>query len=101
MLKSKYNSPLDTFAVHGIKVISGANYLLLVDETGNTMIQYISSDNTTILFNLMPHVADRTETSSIDITQNVPPTKAQIATAITNYWAGAIQNYSYTYLFLL
>jgi hypothetical protein len=101
MIISKSDSPLDAFTCHGIKTISGASYLLLVDETGNTLIQYVSSDNTTILFNLMPHVPDSTVTSSIGIVQNLPPTMAQISTAITNYWAGTIQNYSYTYLFLL
>lgn len=73
MLKSNSINPLDNFVTHGIKRIDAFTYVLLIDEAGQTLIQRIASDNSTILFNLMP--APESES------------KDSIAGAITQFWA--------------
>ena len=87
MLKSKYASPLDNFVCHGVKSNLGDfnTYVLLVDETGQTLIEQVSADQSTILFCAMPTPASSQ--------QNV------IAAAINAFWAGNINEYSYGFLF--
>ena len=87
MLKSKYGDPLENFDFHGYKTIGGYSYVLLVDETGQTLIQRTSADSSTVMYTLM----------------DVPPSdqKNVIAQAITTFWAGSIASYSYVYLFQL
>lgn len=89
MIRSKYGNPLENFIVHGSKTISGDShtYILLVDETGQALIEKFSSDSSTILF-----------------TEMVNPNSSQnnvIAEAITTFWNGDISAYSYVYLFQL
>lgn len=86
MLKCKYDNPLSNFICHGTKVISGFTYILLVDETGQTLIEQIASDNSTILFNQMPPVnSDQ---------------KNVIASSITEFWATPATG-PFVYLFQL
>lgn len=90
MLKSKYNNPLEPFVFHGIKQgQSGDNhqYLLLIDEAGQTLIEQIASDSSTVLFCEMPNP----ETSQENL----------ITEAINIFWNGDIGSYSYVYLFQL
>lgn len=87
MLKSKYDNPLDPFVIHGSKTVGDFVYYLLVDEQGQGLIQQVASDESTSLF--------------CEMTPLVNPTKAQIATAITAFWGGTIQNYAYVYLYQL
>ena len=73
MILSKYGNPLQNFVTHGAKTIWDYQYVLLIDETGQTLIEQIASDNSTILFNLM---------ATPDTDQ-----KNLIAQAITTFWA--------------
>ena len=86
MLKSKYANPLDSFVVHGEKVISGYTYILLVDESGQSLIKRVSSDNSSIMFSEMSNPGS--------FQQDV------IAAAITAFWASPTTG-NFVYLFQL
>jgi hypothetical protein len=89
MLKSKYANPLQNFVCHGVQNPSGDNhsYVLLVDESGQAVIQQISSDQKTIMFCEM--------TAPVSVQQNV------IAAAITAFWTADVTSYTYVYMFQL
>lgn len=78
IITSKYKDPLENFVCHGMKTSGSYNYVLLIDETGQTLIERIKTDNTEILF-----------------------TRKADATDITAYWAADFTAYSYTYLHLV
>lgn len=85
MLKTKYANPLEGFVCHGV-ITDSFTYVLLVDMTGQALIRRITSDQTQMLYSIMPNPN----------TDN----KAQIAEAIQVFWA----NYSagpFQYLFQL
>lgn len=54
MIKSKYLDALSNFVAHGIKTVGDYDYVLLVDQTGQTIIQRIYTDSTEILYCKMP-----------------------------------------------
>lgn len=87
MITSKYSDPLNNFVNHGVKTVSAFDYILLIDQTGQTLIERVASDGTSIMFAKMPVPAS---TSYPDI-----------ATAISSYWSASIENYTYAYLFQL
>jgi hypothetical protein len=86
MVNSKYNNPLECFTVHGEKTIGDYSYVLLVDETGQALIEQVASDNSTIMFKEMPNP---------DTDQ-----KSVIASAITTFWATPDSG-TFVYLFQL
>lgn len=87
MLKSKYANPLDSFVSHGVKTESaGDQYVLLVDETGQAVIEFISANTNTIKFAEMPNPGSDQA--------NV------IAAAIDTFWLDPTSK-TYVYLFQL
>jgi hypothetical protein len=78
MIESKYTDPLENFICHGTKTIGNYLYVLLIDETGQTLIQQVANDQSTILFVRKPNASN-----------------------IESYWNADITTYSYTYLYLI
>lgn len=85
MITSKYSNPLDSFVSHGVKVDT-YTYVLLVDETGQALIQRIDSDTTHIKFARM---ADPGTTSP-----------DAVAAAIDTFW-NSYSTQAYKYMFQL
>ena len=85
MLKSEYANPLDCFIPHGIKLIGSYKYVLLIDQKGQTIIERIASDSSTIMFTEM----------------TTPVTPQTVADVITAFWAADVTTYAYVYLFQL
>lgn len=89
MLKSKYANPLANFVTHGVQSPSSDNhtYVLLVDETGQAVIQQISTDQKTIMFCEMPNPGSDQQNA--------------IAAAISAFWMADVTTYTYVYMFQL
>ena len=77
MIQSKYKNPLPNFVGHGVKTAGNYSYFLLIDMTGQALIQRIKSDSSEILFYKKP-----------------------VDTSIADFWADpSAYDDSYAYLF--
>lgn len=91
------DNPLGNFVIHGVLTVSaGDTYILMVDDTGQAVIKYVSENNLNIRYTEMTPVT-LPEVNGIP----VAPSKDSIATAIVAFWNGPITSYNYVFLFQL
>lgn len=53
-LKAIADNPLNEFIVHGVKTVGSYDYILMVDEEGQTVIMRVAADQSTIKYCVMP-----------------------------------------------
>jgi len=86
MVQSSYKNPLDNFVAHGVKTVSSYQYILLVDEKGQAVIERVASDSSTIMFCKMARPPAEVDTFT------------EQADAIDDFWTSP-ETKTYQYLF--